>query len=182
MSDAVEKQAREMIASAVTSTQQKRLGARLDGPEGRDLREAIVRVAKQRGLDLGHEALDWPGKKLLRRAQGREEGARRRRNPIARDEDFTCVHCGAEVEAHGRTARDHCPSCLCSVHVDLVPGDRASRCLGVLRPVGFELRGGHPYLIYRCDSCGERKVNQAILDGKQPDRWELILKLSARES
>jgi DNA-directed RNA polymerase subunit RPC12/RpoP len=182
MNDALDKQARELLDAALTATLLKKLGARLDGEETHALREAIVRLASARGVELEEEASTWPGKKLLRRAQGREAGARRRRNPIARDEGFSCVDCGEEVRAHGRTARDHCPSCLCSLHVDIVPGDRAASCGGVLRPVGVEMRGGHPYLLYRCGTCGEAKVNQAILDGEQPDSWERILKLSSRET
>ena len=55
---------------------------------------------------------------------------------------FTCAHCGAEVRplANG-SVRNHCPVCLYSLHVDVQPGDRASDCHGLLRPVGVEQSG-----------------------------------------
>lgn len=40
------------------------------------------------------------------------------------DEDFTCDVCGSFVKALGYTARDHCPNCLCSKHVDINPPER----------------------------------------------------------
>lgn len=181
MSESIDRQARELLDAAVTFALQKKLGSSLEHQDSLALRQAIIRLAASRGVELADEALTWSGKKLLRRAQGREVAARERRNPIRRDEAFCCVACGEEVAAHGRTARDHCPSCLCSLHVDKVPGDRASTCGGLLRPVALELRGGHPYLMYRCARCGESKVNQAILDGDRPDSWDRIMKLSAKE-
>jgi hypothetical protein len=181
MSDGIERQARELLDGAVTTALQKKLGATLDQGGSRAMREAVIDVAASRGIVLAEDAVTWPGKKLLRRAQGREKAARERRNPIRRDEAFQCVACGEEVAPHGRTARDHCPSCLCSLHVDNIPGDRAAACGGVLRPISLEMRGGHPYLLYRCEACGVGKVNQAILDGERPDSWERIMKLSAKE-
>jgi DNA-directed RNA polymerase subunit RPC12/RpoP len=90
------------------------------------------------------------------------------------------VHCGAVVEAHGRTARDHCPRCLHGLHVDVVPGDRASDCGGLLQPVGAEQAGGGAWKIrYRCRICGAERVNQAILDGDTPDAWSEITRLAA---
>ena len=168
-----------MLQMARTSKAQKRLGVQLDAPGMGDVRQAIVRLARESGVVLEEGAETWPGKKLLRRAQGREEQSRVRTNPIARDEAFVCAKCGARVRAHGRTARDHCPKCLYSVHVDVVPGDRAAGCGGLLGPVAVELRAGHPYLVFRCERCGERRINQAILDGDDPDNYERILALTA---
>ena len=50
-------------------------------------------------------------------------------------EVFTCKNCGRVVvpEGAGSTHRNHCPNCLCSLHVDEEPGDRASACGGLLR-------------------------------------------------
>ena len=55
-----------------------------------------------------------------------------------RDEDFICDVCGEKVSPLGYTARDHCPKCLCSKHVDIMPGDRKNTCLGLLEPIGIE--------------------------------------------
>ena len=35
------------------------------------------------------------------------------------DENFICEVCGKEVKKLGYTARNHCPHCLCSKHVDV---------------------------------------------------------------
>lgn len=49
-------------------------------------------------------------------------------------EVFTCKNCGRVVvpEGAGSTHRNHCPNCLCSLHVDEEPGDRASACGGLM--------------------------------------------------
>lgn len=157
----------------------KRLGAWLDGP-GADLRPALVARARARGVEVPDEAVAWPGKRLVRICRGHEEAARERRNPIRRDEAFDCAHCGAAVTPHGRTARDHCPLCLFSLHVDVVPGDRAADCGGLLEPVGLELANGQTIVSYRCQRCGARKRNRAVLDGDVPDSWQALAQLSAR--
>ena len=48
-----------------------------------------------------------------------------------RDESFTCENCHKEVKPLGYTARDHCPYCLYSKHVDINPGDRQNTCKGL---------------------------------------------------
>ncbi|MCE5235295.1 MAG: RNHCP domain-containing protein [Clostridiaceae bacterium] len=91
------------------------------------------------------------------------------------DEPFTCRVCGREVRPLLYTARDHCPYCLCSLHVDNLPGDRMNGCGGVLRPVGVETHKGGYKLVYRCEDCGEVKRNKAASD----DDVNLIIRLSA---
>lgn len=51
------------------------------------------------------------------------------------DEGFICQNCGEKVEPLGYTSRDHCPNCLCSIHIDINPGDREATCHGILRPI-----------------------------------------------
>jgi len=157
----------------------KRLAAWLDDGADRAFREALVAAGRARGVDLPDDAVDWPGKKLLRRCRGEEAAAQVRKNPIHRDEGFVCAHCGADVPPHGRTARDHCPKCLRSLHVDVVPGDRAEDCGGILDPVGVEVHGDRTVLRYKCRTCGARRTNQAILDGEVPDDWAVVIALSA---
>lgn len=90
------------------------------------------------------------------------------------DEDFVCEVCGFRVKALGYTARDHCPKCLCSKHVDINPGDRVSECLGVLRAVGIEKGKKDSWkIIYKCEKCGMMKKNKAASD----DSYEKILEL-----
>ncbi len=168
--------ARALLDRCTSRADAKRLAHMLDGDA--ELRRAVLEEGKRRGAALPDEALDWPAKRLLRVARGRESESRRRTNPIVRDEDFVCVSCGAEVPPHGRTARDHCPVCLMSVHVDQVPGDRAASCGGLLAPVGVHKRGVDWVIEYRCTRCGTERTNRATLDGDLPDDWEAIMGLA----
>ena len=54
------------------------------------------------------------------------------------DDTFICKNCGLEVKPLGYSSRNHCPRCLCSLHVDINPGDRANPCKGLLRPIKVE--------------------------------------------
>lgn len=76
--------------------------------------------------------------------------------------------------------RNHCPFCLHSLHVDILPGDRANPCRGLLEPVGVEHSGKKGWLIIsRCSRCGEERRNRAALDDPAcPDSFERILDLS----
>ncbi len=86
---------------------------------------------------------------------------------IARQESFTCSHCGAEVTPlpHG-SYRNHCPQCLWSKHVDADgPGDRASDCLALMRPTGLDHDGKKGWLIvHECVRCGKRIPNKTAPD------------------
>ena len=67
------------------------------------------------------------------------------------DEEFICEHCGAFVKKLNYTARDHCPNCLYSKHVDINPGDRMNKCLGLLKPIGIEKYRDSYKIIYKCE-------------------------------
>jgi DNA-directed RNA polymerase subunit RPC12/RpoP len=67
-------------------------------------------------------------------------------------ENFKCEVCGAEVKGDGTT--DHCPKCLWGKHVDEeIPGDRASMCKGLMKPIRSEYRNGQFRIYYKCQSC-----------------------------
>ncbi|MCL1891860.1 MAG: RNHCP domain-containing protein [Alphaproteobacteria bacterium] len=68
-------------------------------------------------------------------------------------ENFTCAHCGASVKGDGYT--NHCPRCLWSRDVDITPGDRASRCGGMMRPIGVETTSDGFIIIHKCEKCGK---------------------------
>lgn len=57
-------------------------------------------------------------------------------------ESFTCRNCGYPVVPAGAGSdhRNHCPNCLCSVHLDIEPGDRESDCGGLMEPVAVWVR------------------------------------------
>jgi DNA-directed RNA polymerase subunit RPC12/RpoP len=90
---------------------------------------------------------------------------------IAREEPFTCGHCGAQVAplVHG-SYRNHCPKCLWSKHVDdQGPGDRASLCQGMMEPAGVDHRSGKGWMIVHvCTVCGKRIPNIVAPD----DVWQ----------
>jgi DNA-directed RNA polymerase subunit RPC12/RpoP len=90
------------------------------------------------------------------------------------DEAFVCAVCGAEIPPLGYTARDHCNACLCSLHVDINPGDRRSNCGGVLEPVGAEQGKKGVKLIYKCKKCGAKKKNIAAKDDDEEKIIELF--------
>jgi hypothetical protein len=167
--------ARELLDLATTRGTIKRLAERLD--QDPELRRAVWEEGNARGAGLDEDALGWTATKLLRKARARETDARERLNPIRRDEAFTCLHCGLEVGPLGRTARDHCPRCLRSQHVDVVPGDRASECGALMDPVGAELVAGSAVLHHLCRRCGARRRVRAVED----DDWEAVTKTSAGE-
>jgi DNA-directed RNA polymerase subunit RPC12/RpoP len=94
---------------------------------------------------------------------------------IMRDEAFRCLYCGKTVEPLGYTARDHCPHCLHSLHVDDFPGDRACSCHGLLVPRATEKWKNDCKIIFVCAKCGAVKKNKAAHD----DDPDLLIALSA---
>jgi DNA-directed RNA polymerase subunit RPC12/RpoP len=91
------------------------------------------------------------------------------------DEAFFCSICGKDVQPLHYTARDHCPDCLCSKHVDINPGDRLSDCGGTLRPVAIKPHKKGFQIVYKCDKCGEIKRNISAAD----DNQQKLLEISA---
>lgn len=75
------------------------------------------------------------------------------------DEEFICEHCGAHVEKLKYSARDHCPFCLYSKHVDVNPGDRLNPCKGLLKPIDIEKFKNTYKIIYKCNKCNELHKN-----------------------
>ena len=93
------------------------------------------------------------------------------------DEEFICGNCGKKVNKLGYTARDHCPFCLYSKHVDINPGDRQENCHGVLEPIGIETNSKKGYvIIFKCKKCNAIRKNKAAID----DNMDLIIRLSAK--
>ncbi len=80
---------------------------------------------------------------------------------------FTCRACGFTVtpEGAGTRHRNHCPRCLCSLHLDVEPGDRAADCGGTMEPIAVWVRrGGEWALIHRCRVCGALSANRIAAD------------------
>ncbi|MDC7240855.1 MAG: RNHCP domain-containing protein [Spirochaetales bacterium] len=90
-----------------------------------------------------------------------------RENP---GESFICLSCGKAVTplTTGGMHRNHCPHCLCSVHVDLLPGDRRSSCRGVMAPISLWVReDGECSVLHRCRQCGVIKSNRVAADDSE---------------
>ncbi len=92
------------------------------------------------------------------------------------DVSFVCRNCNFQVEPLGYTARDHCPKCLYSIHVDINPGDRANTCFGNLVPYNIEKFKDTYKILYKCDKCGELKKNIMAND----DNYDLILEIISK--
>ena len=82
-------------------------------------------------------------------------------------DSFTCRACGRLVVSAGAGTdhRNHCPNCLCSLHVDEEPGDRASDCGGVMDAISVWVRkNGEWAIIHRCRRCGRLSSNRIAAD------------------
>lgn len=93
------------------------------------------------------------------------------------DEEFICKKCGYKVKKLEYTARDHCPNCLYSLHVDINPGDRMNNCHGMLEPIGIEKYKNTYKIIYKCEKC--HQIHKNIM--AEDDNYDLIIKLSIIE-
>lgn len=123
-------------------------------------------LAQERGLGLEP---DEDARRLVKALLDRAQEAQRLGNPTRRDEGFLCLCCGARVPPGGARVRDHCPRCLRSLHVDVVPGDRAAGCGGLFDPVGFFTEGRDGVNIrYRCRRCGAGWQGRAHPDDALP--------------
>lgn len=92
------------------------------------------------------------------------------------DEEFICDVCGKEVKKLEYSARDHCPYCLSSKHVDINPGDRLCDCHGILKPIGIEKGKKDTYkIVYQCLKCNMIKKNVMAKD----DNYDMILEISS---
>jgi DNA-directed RNA polymerase subunit RPC12/RpoP len=103
-------------------------------------------------------------------------GARGRQ---AENTAFPCAHCGTSVPANtDGHYRNHCPWCLWSLHVDELPGDRASECRGLMEPIGLVEKSGKGWqVVHRCTTCGHRQPNRLVREGAAPDDLDLVLGL-----
>jgi len=87
-------------------------------------------------------------------------------------ENFICGNCGYKVVGDGYT--DHCPKCLWGRHVDEeIPGDRASDCGALMKPIGGEYVAGKFKIHYKCEGC---RHDFWVREGEGDDR-ELLMEL-----
>lgn len=93
------------------------------------------------------------------------------------DDEFICEYCNKKVEKLKYTARDHCPYCLYSKHVDINPGDRNNECKGLLVPISIEKFKDTYKIIYKCNKCKQEHKNIIASD----DNMDLIIDLSVKK-
>jgi hypothetical protein len=101
---------------------------------------------------------------------------------LARDYEntgFLCDRCGAQIPPlTNGSYRNHCCVCLWSKHVDdTLPGDRTSRCLGLMRPVGLTRRKKGWQVVHRCERCGVERPNRIAEGTVAPDDIDAIIAL-----
>ena len=90
------------------------------------------------------------------------------------DDEFVCENCNKLVPKLEVSARDHCPFCLYSKHVDINPGDRQNTCKGLLKPISIEKHKNTYKIIYKCLKCNQIHKNIIAKD----DDYDKIISLS----
>lgn len=92
---------------------------------------------------------------------------------------FSCKNCGYPVtpEGAGSGHRNHCPNCLYSLHLDELPGDRASDCGGLMEPITVWVRkNGEWAILHRCKCCGKIVSNRIAADDSPVKLMSIALK------
>jgi hypothetical protein len=87
-------------------------------------------------------------------------------------ENFVCENCGLSVRGDGYT--NHCPKCLWSKHVDVMPGDRAETCHGMMIPKGILNENSEHIIVHKCRKC--KKVHKT--KSREEDNQEVIISIS----
>ncbi len=81
------------------------------------------------------------------------------------NESFVCAFCGHKNPPAQKTCRNHCRMCLCSLHIDVNPGDRAEECHGKMIPLSIEIKGGVVTdILFQCENCGMVRKNKIAED------------------
>ncbi len=90
--------------------------------------------------------------------------------------DFICEHCKTQVKAlKNGSYRNHCPVCLYSKHLDIIPGDRNSECYGLMKPVGRRIHSKKGMqIVHECTVCGHIIFNKIAEEYHQPDDIDVI--------
>ena len=98
---------------------------------------------------------------------------------IKNDNEFNCINCGKKVEKLKYTSRDHCNSCLHSIHVDIFPGDRSNECQGLLVPINvIQSNKKGQVIIYKCNKCGKEVRNIVAEDDDRETIYKVVEKFS----
>lgn len=95
------------------------------------------------------------------------------------NQSFICLNCNKNVsELTNGSYRNHCPFCLYSLHVDIIPGDRKNECKGLMKPVSIEYNSKKGFqIVHKCTKCGTLQKNKVAENTIQEDNKDLIYKL-----
>lgn len=80
---------------------------------------------------------------------------------------FICENCKKEISKHPEwSARNHCPDCLYSKHLDHeYPGDRLSDCQKLMKPIWVEYKKNKwNMIVHQCISCKKEICNKLAPD------------------
>ncbi len=83
------------------------------------------------------------------------------------NESFVCENCWKKIEMHPEwSARNHCPFCLYSKHLDKdFPGDRESECYSLMQPIDIDYKKNKWNMIkHKCLKCGKEILNKVSPD------------------
>lgn len=98
---------------------------------------------------------------------------------IKNDNEFNCINCGKKIEKLKYTSRDHCNSCLYSLHIDVFPGDRQNECKGILVPINvIQSSKKGQVIIYKCSKCGKEVRNIVAEDDDKETIYKVVEKFS----
>lgn len=83
------------------------------------------------------------------------------------NESFICENCWKEVTKHPNwSARNHCPFCLYSKHLDeKKPWDRLSSCFWLMKPIDIDFKKNKWNMIkHKCEKCSKEILNKVAPD------------------
>ena len=83
------------------------------------------------------------------------------------NESFVCENCSKKITQHTEwSARNHCPFCLYSKHLDKnFPWDRLSTCFWLMIPIDIDYKKNKGYMIkHRCEKCNKEILNKIAPD------------------
>lgn len=90
--------------------------------------------------------------------------------------NFVCENCKKNIKAlTNGSYRNHCPFCLYSKHLDNKPGDRASECKGLMKPIDLEYSSKKGYqIVHQCLKCKKIQKNRVAVDTIQEDNLFIL--------
>ena len=98
----------------------------------------------------------------------------KRKNFYGKGNDaFICEECHAFVTPlENGSFRNHCPFCLWSKHVDIIPGDRRENCEGLMGPIRIDRHSKKGWMVvHKCIRCGKEQRNKIAPD----DNFDIFL-------